>query len=71
MTDPSVLVVGEREPRYAHPGDAGADLTAAEAVELGPGERATIGTGVAIALPSGTVAPLAETLRTLLNRAAQ
>lgn len=55
MTDPSVLVVADREPRYAHPGDAGADLRAAEAVELGPGERATVGTGVAIALPQGTV----------------
>ncbi len=41
---------------YAHPGDAGADLAAAEAVELGPGERATIGTGVSIALPDGYVA---------------
>ena len=40
-------------PEYAHPGDAGADLTSAEALVLGPGERATIGTGVAIALPDG------------------
>jgi len=40
-------------PGYAHPGDAGADLVAAEAVELSPGERATIGTGVRIALPEG------------------
>lgn len=38
---------------YAHPGDAGADLRAAEAVTLQPGHRATIGTGVAIALPAG------------------
>nr|WP_211161082.1 dUTP diphosphatase [Microcella alkalica] len=43
-------------PVYAHPGDAGADLVAAEAVTLGPGERATIGTGTAIALPDGFVA---------------
>ena len=42
-------------PGYAHPGDAGADLSAAEAVELGPGQRATIGTGVRIALPEGHV----------------
>ncbi len=43
-------------PEYAHPGDAGADLTAAEAVELVPGGRATVGTGVSIALPDGYVA---------------
>jgi dUTP pyrophosphatase len=40
-------------PSYEHPGDAGADLRAAEDVELGPGERALVGTGVAIALPEG------------------
>lgn len=43
-------------PAYAHPGDAGADLYAAEAVELLPGERAVVGTGVAIALPDGYAA---------------
>lgn len=43
-------------PAYAHPGDAGADLRAAEAVELAPGERATVGTGTAIALPEGFAA---------------
>ncbi|MEU6710208.1 dUTP diphosphatase [Nonomuraea sp. NPDC046802] len=43
-------------PSYAHPGDAGADLYAAEDVELMPGERAVIGTGVAIALPNGYAA---------------
>ncbi|MFC4113454.1 dUTP diphosphatase [Nonomuraea zeae] len=43
-------------PSYAHPGDAGADLYAAEDVELLPGERAVIGTGVAIALPDGYAA---------------
>src|SRR3954469_1547281 len=43
-------------PAYAHPGDAGADLYAAEDVELSPGERAVIGTGVAIALPDGYAA---------------
>ncbi|MES2169632.1 MAG: dUTP diphosphatase [Actinomycetota bacterium] len=51
-----VLIAGGTVPAYAHPGDAGADLSAAEAVELGPGERATIGTGVSIALPDGYVA---------------
>lgn len=43
-------------PRYTHPGDAGADLIATEAVALGPGQRATIGTGVSIALPDGFAA---------------
>jgi len=42
-------------PRYAHPGDAGADLYAAEDVELAPGERALVRTGLAIALPEGFV----------------
>ncbi len=50
-----VLFRGEIVPEYAHPGDAGADLSAAEAVELGPGQRATVGTGVSIALPDGYV----------------
>lgn len=51
-----VLVVAAAVPVYAHPGDAGADLCAAEAVELAPGVRATVGTGVSIALPDGYVA---------------
>lgn len=42
-------------PVYAHPGDAGADLLAAEAVTLQPGERRLVGTGVSAALPEGTV----------------
>jgi dUTP diphosphatase len=40
-------------PAYARPGDAGADLMSAVDVELAPGERATVPTGVAIALPEG------------------
>ena len=51
-----MLLTGSTVPAYAHPGDAGADLRAAEAVELAPGERATVGTGTAIALPEGFVA---------------
>jgi dUTP pyrophosphatase len=51
-----VLISAGRVPAYAHPGDAGADLSAAEAVELLPGQRATVGTGVSIALPDGYVA---------------
>ncbi|WP_214107507.1 dUTP diphosphatase [Acrocarpospora catenulata] len=43
-------------PSYAHPGDAGADLYAAADVDLLPGERAMVGTGVAIALPDGFAA---------------
>ena len=43
-------------PRYAHPGDAGADLVTTSDVELGPGERAVVGTGIAIALPLGYAA---------------
>ncbi|MBB3092961.1 dUTP pyrophosphatase [Actinoplanes campanulatus] len=42
-------------PAYAHPGDAGADLFAAEEVELVPGARAKVRTGIAIALPDGFV----------------
>jgi dUTP pyrophosphatase len=42
-------------PRYALSGDAGADLVSAVEVTLGPGERQTVPTGVAIALPEGFV----------------
>jgi dUTP pyrophosphatase len=48
-----LLDPGLPQPSYAHEGDAGADLVAAEDVTLGPGERALVGTGVAIALPPG------------------
>ncbi|MBB3664949.1 dUTP pyrophosphatase [Prauserella sediminis] len=40
-------------PSYARPDDAGADLVTTRDVVLAPGERAVVGTGVAIALPSG------------------
>lgn len=53
--DVEVLVKAKTVPEYSYPGDAGADLAAAEAVVLAPGERATIGTGVSIALPDGFV----------------
>jgi dUTP pyrophosphatase len=43
-------------PVYAHPGDAGADLRAATEVVLPPGGRATVGTGIAIAVPDGYAA---------------
>lgn len=43
-------------PAYAHPGDAGADLRCREDIELGPGERRLVGTGIAIAVPDGYAA---------------
>jgi dUTP pyrophosphatase len=42
-------------PSYAHPGDAGLDLYAADTTVLQPGERALIPCGVAIAVPAGYV----------------
>ncbi len=43
-------------PAYAHPGDAGADLVTTVDVQLQPGERAVVPTGISIALPDGYVA---------------
>jgi len=40
-------------PERAYAGDAGLDLAACERHELGPGERATVGTGLAVAIPEG------------------
>lgn len=57
MTDVvEIPIRAENPPSYAHADDAGADLRAAEAVEIAPGERALIGTGVSIALPEGYAA---------------
>jgi dUTP pyrophosphatase len=42
-----------RAPARAHEGDAGYDLHAAEAASLAPGERASVGTGVAVEIPEG------------------
>jgi dUTP pyrophosphatase len=47
------LTPAARAPARAHDGDAGYDLHAAEAAALGPGERASIGTGIAVAIPEG------------------
>jgi dUTP pyrophosphatase len=47
------LAVAARPPTQAHDGDAGYDLHAAEAATIGPGERASIGTGIAVAIPEG------------------
>ena len=41
------------DPKRAHPDDAGLDLRARHPAELAPTERATIATGVAVAIPSG------------------
>jgi dUTP pyrophosphatase len=40
-------------PGRAYHGDAGLDLSACERVELAPGERAVVGTGLAVAIPDG------------------
>ena len=57
MSDVSVSIQrldpGLPLPAYAHDGDAGLDLYSSETVDLGPMERALIGTGVAVAIPDG------------------
>ena len=40
-------------PSRAYDGDAGLDLSSCERVTLGPGERALVGTGLAVAIPDG------------------
>ncbi|MBP6043213.1 MAG: dUTP diphosphatase [Rhodoluna sp.] len=56
MSDLPVLIVTSGEvPRYAHAGDAGADIRSNVALVIAPGERATVTTGMAIALPAGYV----------------
>ena len=40
-------------PQRAYEGDAGFDLAACEEVSIGPGERAVVGTGLAVAIPDG------------------
>ncbi|MDV8008148.1 dUTP diphosphatase [Rhodococcus sp. IEGM 1318] len=42
-------------PQRAHPGDAGVDLCSTSDVTIEPGHRTLVGTGIAIALPVGTV----------------
>jgi dUTP pyrophosphatase len=44
---------GATVPERAYTGDAGLDLAASERVELAPGERALVGTGLAVAIPEG------------------
>ena len=40
-------------PAFAHTGDAGADLVAAEALTIEPGGRAVVPTGLSMAIPAG------------------
>jgi dUTP pyrophosphatase len=40
-------------PERAYAGDAGLDLSACDRFELGPGQRAVVGTGLAVAIPEG------------------
>ena len=47
------LAPGAIPPERAHDDDAGYDLRAAEPTTLGPGERASVGTGIAVAIPEG------------------
>ena len=49
----SLLETGARLPTRAHDGDAGLDLYAREAAHLGPGERWSVGTGIAVEIPEG------------------
>ena len=60
MAFPEILVSttepGVPLPQYSHPGDAGADITTRVDVTLAPGERATVPTGLRIALPDGYAA---------------
>ncbi|HST26358.1 MAG TPA: dUTP diphosphatase [Gaiellaceae bacterium] len=47
-------------PERAYPGDAGLDLVACERVVIAPGDRAVVGTGIAVAIPeeyAGLVVP--------------
>jgi len=57
-SDPMELRIAKLKPEAtpptrAHPGDAGLDLYACEAAHIGPGERWSVGTGVAVEIPEG------------------
>lgn len=57
---PSMVAIQRLDPEFPlpvrkHRGDAGADLFSAESVTIEPGHRILVGTGIAIALPIGTV----------------
>ena len=48
-----LLRAGAALPGRPYDGDAGLDLTACEALRIGPGERAVVPTGVAVEIPAG------------------
>src|SRR4051794_34501077 len=48
-----LLVPGAQLPTRAHDGDAGLDLRASEPATIGAGERAAVGTGIAVEIPAG------------------
>ena len=48
-----ILDEGLLRPSYAKPGDAGLDLRSTEDIVIEPGQRALIGTGIALAIPQG------------------
>jgi dUTP pyrophosphatase len=48
-----LLSENARLPTRAHDGDAGLDLRAAEGTTIGPGKRASVGTGIALEVPTG------------------
>ena len=50
----TLLTDAAQPPRRAHPGDAGFDLCAAESARLEPGERVSVGTGIAVEIPDGS-----------------
>jgi dUTP pyrophosphatase len=49
----TIVAKGGAQPRRAHDSDAGFDLCASEAAQLEPGQRASVGTGIAVAIPEG------------------
>ncbi|HEX7058979.1 MAG TPA: dUTP diphosphatase [Solirubrobacterales bacterium] len=49
----ALLEDGAQLPTRAHDGDAGLDLYACEAAHIGPGERWSVGTGIAVEIPDG------------------
>jgi dUTP pyrophosphatase len=57
MSQLPILIVADAEfmPTYAHPGDAGADLRSRVEAVIPAGQRATLATGVSLALPDGYV----------------
>jgi dUTP pyrophosphatase len=49
----ALLTDSAKRPTRAHEGDAGLDLYAAEPAHIGPGERWSVPTGVAVEIPEG------------------